>query len=30
VVVDENEDLVNCEVVKSDILATSFADKDKG
>lgn len=30
VAVDENEDLVNCEVVKSDILATSFADKDKG
>ena len=29
VAVDEHEDLANCEVVKSDIVATTFANKDK-
>lgn len=29
VVVDDHEDLVNCEVVKSDIAATTFASPDK-
>jgi hypothetical protein len=29
VAVDEHEDLENCEVVKSDIFATTFANKDK-
>jgi len=29
VAVDEHEDLANCEVVKSDIVATTFANKEK-
>ena len=29
VAVDEHEDLANCEVAKSDIDATTFANKDK-
>jgi hypothetical protein len=29
VAVDEHEDLVNCEVVKSDIVATTFASANK-
>ena len=27
--VDEHDDLLNCEVVRSDVLATTFASKDK-
>jgi hypothetical protein len=29
VAADEHDDLVNCEVVKSDVVATTFASKDK-
>jgi len=29
VTADEHDDMVNCEVVKSDVVATTFASKDK-